>query len=69
MRDASNGKSIIRRIRHKAGLNLEIITGDEESQIIFDNHFNYIVNAFRPPTAALPTATSYTSMSVADPPR
>ena len=45
MRDASNGKSIIRRIRHKAGLNLEIITGDEESQIIFDNHFNYIVNA------------------------
>lgn len=45
MRDASNGGSIIKRIKHKAGINLEIITGDEESQIIFDNHFNYIVNA------------------------
>ncbi|MDD6552953.1 MAG: Ppx/GppA family phosphatase [Prevotellaceae bacterium] len=38
MRDAKNGKKIIKKIAKDAHLRLEIITGDEESQIIYDNH-------------------------------
>ncbi len=38
MRDAKNGKKIIKKIAKDAHLRLEIISGDEESQIIYDNH-------------------------------
>ncbi len=38
MRDASNGADLMRRIEDKAHVKLEIITGDEESRIIYDNH-------------------------------
>lgn len=38
MRDAKNGKALIKRIKNKAHVNLEIISGDEESGIIYDNH-------------------------------
>lgn len=40
MREAKNGMKIISQIKHKAHVDLEIITGDEESQIIYDNHLS-----------------------------
>ena len=38
MRDAKNGKALMKRIKNKAHVDLEIISGDEESGIIYDNH-------------------------------
>ena len=38
MRDAKNGKTLMKRIKNKAHIKLEIISGDEESGIIYDNH-------------------------------
>lgn len=38
MRDAHNGADLMRRIEDKAHVRLDIITGDEESRIIYDNH-------------------------------
>lgn len=40
MRDAKNGKDIIRTIAKETGMKLEIISGDEESQIVYDNHLS-----------------------------
>ena len=42
MRDAKNGKSIIKKIKDKAHIKLDIITGSEESKIIYDNHLSNI---------------------------
>lgn len=38
MRDAKNGKSIIKRIEKKAGIRIEIIDGQEEARMIYNNH-------------------------------
>lgn len=38
MRDAKNGADVLSRIERKAHVKLDIITGDEESRIIYDNH-------------------------------
>ncbi len=38
LRDAKNGKRIIKRIERKTGIEIEIISGQEEAQIIYDNH-------------------------------
>ena len=38
MRDAENGQQIIQRIRQEAGLNVEIIDGKTEADIIYSNH-------------------------------
>lgn len=38
MRDAKNGLRIIKRIRKKAGIRMEIIDGQEEARIIYSNH-------------------------------
>lgn len=38
MRDAKNGKALMKRIKNKVHIKLEIISGDEESGIIYDNH-------------------------------
>ncbi len=38
LRDAKNGKKIIRKIARKTGIEIEIISGQEEAQIIYDNH-------------------------------
>lgn len=38
MRDASNGREIIERIRMESGLNVEIIDGKNEAEIIYSNH-------------------------------
>ena len=41
MREARNGVDVLRRIASKAHLQLDIITGDEESRIIYDNHLSW----------------------------
>lgn len=38
MRDAKNSNDIIRKTFLETGLNIEIITGDDEASIIFENH-------------------------------
>ena len=38
MRDASNSQDIIRKIKMETGLNIEIITGDFEASLIYENH-------------------------------
>lgn len=38
MRDAKNGDDLIRTILEKTGINIEIIRGEEEAQIIYNNH-------------------------------
>ena len=42
MRDARNGSSIIKRIAQKAGVHVEIIDGQEEARIIYNNHLTYM---------------------------
>jgi exopolyphosphatase/guanosine-5'-triphosphate,3'-diphosphate pyrophosphatase len=38
MRDASNSIDIIRKIKMETGLNIEVITGDFEASLIYENH-------------------------------
>lgn len=38
MRDARNGKDIIKKIKKSTGIKIEIIDGKEEAQIIYNNH-------------------------------
>ncbi|MGK6342769.1 exopolyphosphatase [Chryseobacterium sp. DT-3] len=38
MRDASNGNEIIKRVQETSGINIEIISGDEEATLIYENH-------------------------------
>lgn len=38
MRDAKNGKEIIDQVRKSSGINIEIITGDQEAALVFENH-------------------------------
>lgn len=38
MRDASNGPSLLKKIKKEADINVEIIAGEEEAKIIYDNH-------------------------------
>jgi exopolyphosphatase/guanosine-5'-triphosphate,3'-diphosphate pyrophosphatase len=40
MRDAKNAKELIERIYRETGIVLEIISGSEEAQILYDNHLN-----------------------------
>ena len=42
MRDARNGSAIIKRIAQKAGIHVEIIDGQEEARIIYNNHLTYM---------------------------
>lgn len=42
MRDAKNSKQVLKHITEKTGLKLKIISGDEESQIIYDIHLSQI---------------------------
>lgn len=41
MRDSDNGKDIIRAIKKETGIKIEIIDGQEEAQIIYNNHLEY----------------------------
>ena len=38
MRDAANGKEIIEVIEKKTGIKIEIITGQEEARMVYNNH-------------------------------
>lgn len=38
MRDAKNGKEIIAEVKKTSGINIEIISGDEEATLIYENH-------------------------------
>ncbi len=38
MRDAKNGQMIIDTVKEQANINIEIITGDEEATLIYENH-------------------------------
>ncbi len=38
MRDARNGEEIIKEVRNTSGINIEIISGDEEASLIYENH-------------------------------
>ncbi|SFI53481.1 Ppx/GppA phosphatase family protein [Halpernia frigidisoli] len=38
MRDAKNGEEIIKKIKMESGISIEIISGDEEAGLVFENH-------------------------------
>lgn len=38
MRDAENGNAIIKQVKETSGINIEIISGDEEATLVFENH-------------------------------
>ena len=38
MRDAKNGKSILRRVLKDTGIRLEVIDGQEEARMVYNNH-------------------------------
>jgi len=42
MRDARNGKEITRKIEKKTGIRVEIIDGQEEAHIVYDNHIEQL---------------------------
>ena len=42
MRDAENGPEIIRTIEKKTGIAIEIIDGQEEAKMIYNNHIEYM---------------------------
>uniref|UniRef100_UPI0039A5369C Ppx/GppA phosphatase family protein n=1 Tax=Ornithobacterium rhinotracheale TaxID=28251 RepID=UPI0039A5369C len=44
MREVKNGKEIVQKIREKAGVNLEIIDGQKEGQIIFETELKEYIN-------------------------
>jgi exopolyphosphatase / guanosine-5'-triphosphate,3'-diphosphate pyrophosphatase len=39
MRDASNGKEIIQKVKAETGIDINIISGQEEASFIYENHF------------------------------
>jgi exopolyphosphatase / guanosine-5'-triphosphate,3'-diphosphate pyrophosphatase len=39
MRDARNGKEIIQKVKAETGIDIHIITGQEEASVIYENHF------------------------------
>lgn len=38
MRDAENGKQIRKKVKEVSGIDIEIISGDEEASLIYENH-------------------------------
>lgn len=38
MRDAVNSETIISRVKHETGIEIKIISGDEEAAVIYENH-------------------------------
>ena len=45
MRDASNSKEIIKEIKAETGIKLEVISGDLEAEIIYENHIAELLDA------------------------
>lgn len=48
MRDASNSKDIIREIREETNIEIDIISGDTEAEIIYENHIAELLNENKP---------------------
>lgn len=44
MRDADNGSALIKQIKKQTGIDIEIISGSDEAQIIYENHLNAKIN-------------------------
>lgn len=44
MRDATNGQEIIDRVKHEAGVQVEIIDGKNEAAMVFSNHIEELLN-------------------------
>lgn len=44
MRDASNGKVVVAKIREKTGIDIEIISGLEEARIVYESHIADLLN-------------------------
>lgn len=44
VRDAANGKELIKTIGKKTGIRIEIINGEEEARLIYDNHIEEILD-------------------------
>ncbi|NII29136.1 exopolyphosphatase [Pseudoflavitalea sp. X16] len=38
MRDASNARAILQRVKDETGIDIEVITGDAEASLIYENH-------------------------------
>lgn len=38
MRDAKNGQAIIKEVKETSGIDIEIISGDEEATLVYENH-------------------------------
>lgn len=38
MRDAENGQELIKKVKKTAGIQIEIISGDEEANLVYENH-------------------------------
>jgi exopolyphosphatase / guanosine-5'-triphosphate,3'-diphosphate pyrophosphatase len=38
MRDASNARAVIDRVRKETGIGIEVISGDAEASLIYENH-------------------------------
>lgn len=44
MRDARNGDAVVRKVEKKTGIRIEIISGNEEARIVYDNHIENILS-------------------------
>ena len=44
LREASNREEIVEKVRKETGINLEIISGKEEAEIIYSTHIEKIIN-------------------------
>lgn len=44
IRDASNGKEVIRQIVRKTGIQIDIINGEEEARLVYDNHIENLLD-------------------------
>lgn len=45
MRDASNGRRIVKEIEKESGIRVEIIAGEEEARLVYGNHIEQIFEA------------------------
>ena len=46
MRDAKNGKAIIKKVKEETGINIEILTGDKEASMINQTHIAEMLDKF-----------------------
>lgn len=47
MRDAQNSREVVEEIYEKTGIRLEVITGQEEARIVYDNHIENLLDRSR----------------------